>query len=85
MNEITPGTLDRFISEMKARKILGPAQKSFFFDYFDVKSLSELDTRTLQMVNKKLSQHRLATVDDSEVFLHEESTQNDLWTRKVGN
>lgn len=84
-NEITSENLDRFIAEMKARKLVGPATKEFFLSYYDLDSIKQLDTRTLELVNRKLSRQRFPTVDDSEVLLHEETTQDDFWKRRVGN
>jgi len=84
-NEITPENMDRFIQELQARKLVGPATTSFFLDYYDLRSVEELDTRTLNMVNRKMASHRFPTVDDSEVYLHEETSQDNFWKNRTGN
>lgn len=85
MNEITEGSVERFIKEAQSRKLVNFQVVDFFFRYFDIDSLNELTQKELNLANKKLAQHRLPTVDGSSVPLHSTQTEQDLHTRKIGN
>lgn len=83
--KVTPGSLERFLKEAHSRKLFGEQVRSFFLQYFNIDSHTDLEKKELALANKKLAQYRYPTLDGSEPDMVKSNDQDSFLSKGTAN